>query len=45
MSQLNDVINLSEQIARDSDLLIKKVATLQFSGGIDPFIFGLTAFI
>ena len=45
MSQLDEVINLSEQIARDSDLLVKKVATLQFAGGIDPFIFGLTAFI
>jgi NAD(P) transhydrogenase subunit alpha len=45
MSQLNEVINLSEQIAHDSDLLIKKVATLEFAGGIDPFIFGLTAFV
>jgi H+-translocating NAD(P) transhydrogenase subunit alpha len=45
MSQLNEVINLSEQIAINSDLLVKKVATLQFAGGIDPFIFGLTAFV
>jgi NAD(P) transhydrogenase subunit alpha len=45
MSQLQEVLKLSDQIARDSDLLIKKVATLQFSNGIDPFIFGLTAFI
>ena len=45
MTQLNEVINLSEEIAKNTDLLIQKVATLEFSGGIDPFIFGLTAFI
>lgn len=43
--QLKEIIELSDQIAHDSDLLIKKVATLQFSGGVDPFIFGLTAFV
>ena len=45
MSQLQEILKLSDQIARDSDLLIKKAATLQFAGGIDPFIFGLSVFI
>lgn len=43
--QLKEIVDLSDQIARDSDLLVKKVVNLQFATGVDPFIFGLTAFI
>ncbi len=33
-------------MASDSDLLIKKVAAINFlGGGVDPFVFGLTAFV
>ena len=45
MSQLKEIIELSDRIANDSNLLVNKVAVLEFSGGIDPFIFGLTAFV
>ncbi len=45
MSQLKEIIELSDRISNDSNLLVNKVAVLEFSGGIDPFIFGLTAFI
>ena len=45
MSQLKEIIELSDRISNDSNLLVNKVAVLEFSGGIDPFIFGLTAFV
>jgi len=49
MSDLQEIIKLSEQIAKDSDSLIAKVVELSYnaahSGGIDPFIFGLTIFV
>lgn len=49
MSDLQEIIKLSEQVAKDSDSLISKVLELSYnashSGGIDPFIFGLTIFI
>ncbi len=48
MSDLQEIIKLSEQIAKDSDSLISKVVEISYnatnSGGIDPFIFGLTIF-
>jgi H+-translocating NAD(P) transhydrogenase subunit alpha len=49
MSDLQEIIKLSEQVAKDSDSLISKVLELSYNasnaGGIDPFIFGLTIFI
>ena len=45
MSQLKEIIELSDKISHDQALLINKVASLEFAGGVDPFIFGLTAFI
>lgn len=48
MSDLQEIIKLSEQIAKDSDSLISKVIELSYnassSGSVDPFIFGLTIF-
>ncbi len=48
MSDLQEIIKLSEQIAKDSDSLISKVVEISYSatnsGGVDPFIFGLTIF-
>ncbi len=48
MSDLQEIIKLSEQIAKDSDSLISKVVEISYSatnsGGVDPFIFGLTLF-
>jgi NAD(P) transhydrogenase subunit alpha len=47
MSQLEEVIKLSDQITKNSDLLVSKIAEISMSanGGVDPFIFGLTIFI
>ncbi len=46
MSQISEIIEISERMASDSDLLIKKVAAVNFlGGGVDPFVFGLTAFV
>ena len=46
MSQLTEIIDLSDRIASDSDLLIRKVTAINFlGGGVDPFVFGLTAFV
>jgi NAD(P) transhydrogenase subunit alpha len=49
MSDLQEIIQLSDQITKNSDLLVNKIAELSYSsihgGGIDPFIFGLTVFI
>ena len=49
MSNLQEIIELSEQITKNSDLLVRKIAELSYSaahgGGIDPFIFGLTVFV
>ncbi|MBM3579666.1 MAG: NAD(P) transhydrogenase subunit alpha [Alphaproteobacteria bacterium] len=49
MSNLQEIIELSDKITRDSDLLINKVAELSYytanSGGISPFVFGLTVFV
>jgi NAD(P) transhydrogenase subunit alpha len=49
MSNLQEIIELSEKITADSDLLVRKVVELSYvaahGGGIDPFIFGLTVFV
>ncbi len=49
MSDLNEVISLTEEITRNSDLLVHKITQLAYSsangGGVDPFIFSLTIFI
>lgn len=48
-SNLQEIIELSDQITQSSDLLVQKIAELSYSaahgGGVDPFIFGLTVFI
>lgn len=46
MSQILEIIELSDRISEDTDLLVKKVAAINFlGGGVDPFVFGLTAFV
>ena len=46
MSQISEIIDISERISTDTDLLVKKVATINMlGGGVDPFIFGFTAFV
>ncbi len=49
MSDLQEIIQLSEQITKNSDLLIAKIAELTYSaahgGGVDPFIFGFSVFV
>lgn len=49
MSQLQEIMDLSDQITNSSDLLVRKITELSYSaahgGGIDPFIFGLTIFV
>jgi len=49
MSDLQEVIELTDKITQNSDLLVRKITELAYSsangGGVDPFIFGLTVFI
>lgn len=49
MSNLQEIIELSDQITESSDLLVHKIAELSYSasfgGGVDLFIFGLAVFI
>ena len=47
MTQLEEIINLSEQITKNSDLLVSKIAEIRMAGngGVDPFIFGFSIFI
>ncbi|MCE3254702.1 MAG: transhydrogenase (AB-specific) [Rickettsiaceae bacterium] len=46
MSQIKEIITISDRIASDSELLVKKVSAINFfGGGVDPFVFGLTAFV
>ncbi len=46
MSQISEIIKISDRISYDSNLLINKVASINvLGGGIDPFIFGFTAFV
>lgn len=48
-SELQEIIELTDQITRDSDLLVNKIAALSYhtanAGGVSPFMFGLTIFI
>jgi NAD(P) transhydrogenase subunit alpha len=44
--KIEEVITISDRIVADSDLLADKIALISTSvGGVDPFVFGLTAFI
>ena len=49
MSKLQEVIELSEQLKHSTDALVNKVAevayTSSFSGGVDPFVFGIAVFV
>ncbi len=49
MSKIQEIIELSDQLNRDTEALVNKVAevsaTSAFGGGVDPFIFGFTIFI
>ena len=49
MTQLEEIMQLSEQITKNSDQLVLKITELSEiaanSGGVDPFIFGLTVFV
>ncbi len=49
MSDLQEIIELTDQITAKSDLLVRKIVELSYqtshSGGVDPFIFGLTVFV
>jgi NAD(P) transhydrogenase subunit alpha len=49
MNKLQEIIELSDKITNNSDLLVKKIVELSYvtsnNGGVDPFIFGLTVFI
>jgi NAD(P) transhydrogenase subunit alpha len=49
MSNLREIIELSDQITESSDMLVRKIAELSYSaahgGGVDPLIFGLTVFV
>ncbi len=46
MSQISEIIDISNRITSDSDLLVQKVASINFlGGGVDPIVFGLTAFV
>ena len=42
MSQINNIVAFSDRIALDSSIIIKEITT---TIGVDPFIFGLTAFV
>ncbi len=48
-SDLQQIIELTEEINRNSDLLVNKIVELSYhsanAGGVSPFIFGLTIFI
>lgn len=48
-SELQEIIELTNQITEKSDLIVNKIAALSYhtvnSGGVSPFIFGLTVFI
>ncbi len=49
MSNLQEIIELTDEITKKSDLLVNKVAELSYSvsysSGVSPFIFGLSLFI
>ena len=49
MSDLQEIIELSEKVTENSNLLVQKITELSYSanygGGIDPFTFGLAIFV
>lgn len=49
MTQLEEIMQLSDQITKSSDQLVGKITELSLiashGGGIDPFIFGLSVFV
>ncbi len=49
MSSLQEIVELSDQITKTSDLLVNKIAELSYqaahNGGVDPLIFGFTIFV
>lgn len=49
MSNLQEIIELTDEITKKSDLLVNKVAELSYSvsysSGVSPFIFGFSLFI
>lgn len=49
MSNLQEIIELTDEITKKSDLLVSKVAELSYSvsysSGVSPFIFGFSLFI
>lgn len=49
MSSLQEIIELTDQITKNSDLLVNKIAELSYAtahgGGVDPFVFGFSVFI
>lgn len=48
-SELQEIIELTDQITETSDLLVNKITALSYHaasmGGVSPFIFGLTVFV
>ncbi len=49
MTQLEEIMQLSDQITKNSDQLVAKITELSLiashGGGVDPFIFGSSVFI
>ncbi len=49
MSNIHEIVELSDQIKQNSDLLVQKVIELSYlsanGGGVSPFVFGLAVFI
>ncbi len=49
MTDLQEIIELSDQITKKSDLLVNKIVEMSYNaanaGGVSPFIFGLTVFV
>ena len=49
MSSLQEIIEISDKITENSDLLVNKIAELSYNAtttsGVSPFIFGMTIFI
>ncbi len=49
MTQLEEIMQISDQITKNSDQLVSKITELSLiashGGGVDPFIFGFSVFI
>jgi NAD(P) transhydrogenase subunit alpha len=44
-STIEEINKISDRIGADSSLLADKIALIESYSGVDPFVFGLTAFI